>query len=181
MVERILQKAIDAVEYVLALAFIFAVCLNFANVVGRYGFGRVLMGSDEVEVYIMIAMTFVGAAVVTWRRRHLRMDVLVQQFPAPLRAALRAAELLLLAVIVVFVTVESTLYTARMYGLGMKSNTAEIPLWIPHGVVAFGFAVIALITLWRVALALRSGAAALRRGRGGTAGRRPAGGAGADA
>ena len=60
------------------VAFILAVMLNFTNVVGRYLFGLSLLGSDEVQVFIMVAMTFLGAAVVTRRNQHLRMDVLVQ-------------------------------------------------------------------------------------------------------
>lgn len=173
MIDRFLQSAMRAIEYVLALAFIFAVCLNFANVVGRYGFGRMLMGSDEIEVYIMICMTFIGAAVVSWRRRHLRMDVLVRQFPAPLRAALRWAELVLLMVVVGFALVESTIYAERMYSLGLRSNTAEIPLWIPHAMVALGFGLITLIALWRCVEAVRRGGVAPEE-------QRPAAGHGAD-
>ena len=81
----------------LALAFILAVLLNFSNVVGRYVFGISLLGSDEVQVFIMVGMTFLGAVVVTRRNQHLRMDVLVQFMPAPIRLALRIAEQLLLA------------------------------------------------------------------------------------
>jgi TRAP-type C4-dicarboxylate transport system permease small subunit len=85
------------------------------------------------------------------------MDVLVRQFPAPLRAALRWAELALLVVVVGFALVESTIYTERMYRIGLRSNTAEIPLWIPHGMVALGFGLIALIAVWRSIEALRRG------------------------
>ena len=57
--------------------------LNFTNVLGRYLFGISLLGSDEVQVFIMVGMTFLGAAVVTRRNLHLRMDVLVRFMPAP--------------------------------------------------------------------------------------------------
>lgn len=157
MVDRIFQRVMRVIETVLALAFIFAVCLNFANVVGRYGFGRMFMGSDEVQVYIMIAMTFLGAAAVTWRRQHLRMDILVRGLPAPLRALRLWTELVLLAVISGFMLVESASYTLRMFSLGLKSNTADIPLWIPHGLVALGFGLIALVALWRGVQAIRRG------------------------
>ena len=69
----------------LALLFIVAVLLNFTNVVGRYLFGISLLGSDEVQVFIMVGMTFLGAVVVTRRNQHLRMDVLVGFMPAPVR------------------------------------------------------------------------------------------------
>ena len=45
--------------------------------VGRYVFGFALNGVDEIEIYILIWIAFLGAAVVTWRGLHLRMDVLV--------------------------------------------------------------------------------------------------------
>jgi TRAP-type C4-dicarboxylate transport system permease small subunit len=72
----VIDKAFDrlarAIELILALAFILAVLLNFTNVVGRYLFGLSLLGSDEVQVFIMVGMTFLGAAVVTrWCSRFL--------------------------------------------------------------------------------------------------------------
>jgi len=73
------------IELALALAFIMAVLLNFGNVVGRYLFGVSFLASDEVQVFVMVAMTFLGAVVVTRRNEHLRMDVLVQFMPAGLR------------------------------------------------------------------------------------------------
>ena len=85
----VIDKAFDriarVIELALAFAFIVAVLLNFTNVVGRYLFGISLLGSDEVQVFIMVGMTFLGAAVVTRRNEHLRMDVLVQFMPGPVR------------------------------------------------------------------------------------------------
>ena len=64
MIDRLLDRMARLIELVLAVAFILAVLLNFANVVGRYLFGLSLLGSDEVEVFVMVAMTFLGAVVV---------------------------------------------------------------------------------------------------------------------
>jgi TRAP-type C4-dicarboxylate transport system permease small subunit len=145
----------NAIERCLALAFMGAVCLNFANVVGRYGFGRSILWADELQVYIMIWMAFLGAAVVSWRNLHLRMDVLVQFYPRSARLALRAAELAALALLSGFVFVQSWRYTAQMIVLERKSDVAGIPMWIPHGAVALGFGLIALVALWRAAGLLR--------------------------
>ena len=78
MIDKAFDRVARLLELVLALAFIFAILLNFANVCGRYVLGYSLLGADEVQVFIMVAMTFVGAAVVTRRNMHLRMDVLLQ-------------------------------------------------------------------------------------------------------
>ena len=155
MIDSAFEKLTRAIERVLALAFVFAVALNFANVAGRYVAGSSILGADDVQIYIMVGMAFLGAAVVSWRRQHLRMDVLVQYFPAWLRSFLQAAEIVLIVLLAGFVLVHSSNYAWQMFALGRKSDNAGIPMWIPHGAVAVGFGLIALIALWRGALFVR--------------------------
>ena len=151
MIDRALNRMARVIEVFLALAFIFAVVLNFTNVVGRYLFGMSLLGSDEVQVFIMVGMTFLGAVVVTRRNEHLRMDVLVRFMPAGLRLGLRAVEHLLLVVLAGFVISQSYLYARQMFRIGRTSDMSGIPMWIPHGSVVLGFALILLVTAWRLA------------------------------
>jgi TRAP-type C4-dicarboxylate transport system permease small subunit len=147
--QPVIDKAFDrvarAIELVLAVAFIFAVLLNFANVVGRYLLGISLIGADEVQIFIMIGMTFLGAAVVTRRNMHLRMDVLVQFFPRPVQVLLRIIEQLLLITLAGFVLSQSWFYARQMLRIGRLSDMAGIPMWIPHATVALGFLLILIV------------------------------------
>jgi len=151
MVEKALDWIARIIELALAFAFIGAVLLNFTNVVGRYLLGLSLLGSDEVQVFIMVAMTFLGAVVVTRRNGHLRMDVLARRMPGAVRVLLRIAEQILLIVLAGFVLSQSYFYAAQMFRIGRASDMAGIPMWIPHGTVALGFALILLIACWRLA------------------------------
>jgi TRAP-type transport system small permease protein len=149
MIDRLFDVLTRGIERALALAFVFAVALNFANVVGRYLLGKSIFGADDVQIYIMVCMAFLGAAVVYWRRQHLRMDVLVQYFPAWLRISLQATEVVLVVLLAGFVLVQSSNYAWQMFTLDQKSDNAGIPMWIPHGAVAVGFGLMALMALWR--------------------------------
>jgi TRAP-type C4-dicarboxylate transport system permease small subunit len=149
MIDKLFERAAGVVEQVLAVAFLIAVGLNFLNVIGRYVFGYTPSGTDEIQVYIMVWMAFVGAAVVTWRNQHLRMDVLFQRFPEYLRRAVFLFECAVFLAIAAFVTVQSFYYVSRMYRLGQVSDLAEIPVWIPHSAVVVGFALMTLIILRR--------------------------------
>jgi TRAP-type C4-dicarboxylate transport system permease small subunit len=151
VIDKALDRMARAIELALALAFIVAVLLNFGNVVGRYVFGVSLLASDEVQVFIMVAMTFLGAVVVTRRNEHLRMDVLVQFMPKAIRLALRIAEQIVLITLAGFVLSQSYFYASQMFRIGRTSDMAGVPMWIPHGVVALGFALILLIAGWRLA------------------------------
>jgi TRAP-type C4-dicarboxylate transport system permease small subunit len=148
VIDRILDRGARIIELALALAFIAAVLLNFTNVVGRYLFGLSLLGSDEVQVFIMVAMTFLGAAVVTRRNMHLRMDVLVKFLPAAFQTLLRLAEQTLLVVLAGFVLMQSYDYAERMLRIGRVSDMAGVPMWVPHGAVGLGFALMLLVAAW---------------------------------
>jgi TRAP-type transport system small permease protein len=150
LIDRAFDWIARVIELVLALAFILAVLLNFTNVVGRYLFGISLLGSDELQVFIMVGVTFLGAAVVTQRNQHLRMDVLVQFMPAWLRLVLRVIEQLLLIALAGFVISQSFFYARQMLRIGRTSDMAGVPMWIPHGAVVLGFSLILIVVLWRL-------------------------------
>jgi TRAP-type C4-dicarboxylate transport system permease small subunit len=145
-IDRLFERACRVIEIVLALGFLVAVCLNFLNVIGRYVVGYTPSGTDEIQIYIMVWMAFAGAAIITWRDVHLRMDVL---FQARLRAIVRGFELAVFLTIANFVTLQSFYYVMRMFRLGQVSDLAEIPIWIPHAAVVVGFALMAVIVLRR--------------------------------
>ena len=94
-IEEAVERLMRYCAQVLALALIAAVLLNFANVTGRYVLGMGILGADEVQIFIMIWITFLGAAVVSWRDKHLRMDALVDYLPPKFARALRSIERLL--------------------------------------------------------------------------------------
>jgi TRAP-type C4-dicarboxylate transport system permease small subunit len=156
-----LKRTIDALalgmEKLLGLALIVAVVFNFVNVVGRYVFGSTFIAADEVQVYIMVYIAFLGAAVATWRRMHLRMDVLVQRLPRRIRAALAATELALVLVLAAFVLYVSSGYVAQMAGLDARSQNAGIPMWIPHSAIVMGFGLIAVLAVLQIVQLFRKG------------------------
>src|ERR1035437_9682845 len=125
MVSRIVDRLMRWIERGLAYAFIAAVGLNFFNVVGRYGFGVTILSADEIQIFIMVFMAFLGAAVVAWRGQHLRMDVLVNALPTPIRRLIKIAELVAIVILASFVLWNSTYYAEQMFNIGRVSDMAQ--------------------------------------------------------
>jgi TRAP-type C4-dicarboxylate transport system permease small subunit len=149
--DRVIERLARVLTLALALAFVGAVALNFVNVVGRYVFATAILGADEVQVFIMVWMTFAGAAVVTWRNQHLRMDVLFDLLPAKARRWIRLAELALLAAMAGFVVVQSVRFAALMVSVDRRSEAASIPMVIPHSALVLGFTLMALLAVVKLA------------------------------
>jgi len=145
---RVLRSTTSLIETLLGLAVIAAVLLNFANIVGRYVLGRAIVGADETLIYIMLGIVFVGIIVVTARDAHLRMSMMADLAPELFRRWLRRLEWLILALVAGFVAWIATSISLQLQGFGQRSLSANIPMWLPHGVVAFGLAATAAIAVW---------------------------------
>jgi TRAP-type C4-dicarboxylate transport system permease small subunit len=148
-INRHVDALVTWVERVLAVALIAGISLNVVNVVGRYLAGFALNGVDEIEIYILIWIAFLGAALVTWRGSHLRMDVLILACPPAVRWLAGWFEMIVMLAITTFVAWQSFKYVERIYALGAVSDIAHIPTWIPHSAIAVSFAAMALIVLLR--------------------------------
>ncbi len=134
-------------EWVLGLTLILTITLNFVNVVGRYVFNKSILGAEEVQVFALIWMAFLGTAVVTWRNMHLRMDAISNRFPRSVRKVLRVAEFAICLLVVSYTVVQSWDYVSRIFVLGQESDVAQIPMWIPHAAVLTGLTLIVLTFL----------------------------------
>jgi TRAP-type C4-dicarboxylate transport system permease small subunit len=159
MIDTFFTRLSRGIELALAAALVFAVCLNFYNVIERYVFSTALGWADEVQVYIMVWTAFLGAVVVTWRNMHLRMDVLLKMFPPGLQRAIQVFEALVMVLLAGFVAWQSSLYAERMRSVGKLTDVAQMPAWIPHSAVGLGFALILVIALVRLVRVLRPGPA----------------------
>ncbi len=157
--DKAVGRLANAVERILAVALVAAISLNFINVIGRYVAGFTLTGVDEVEIYILISIAFLGAAVVFWRNEHLRMDVLLNACPAVVRKAVLIVEMAVMLAVALIVAVQSFLYVERIHALGAVSDIAHIPTWIPHSAIFLCFGAIAVMVVLRGIRALRGGAA----------------------
>jgi TRAP-type C4-dicarboxylate transport system permease small subunit len=148
-------KIASGIEYALAIGLIVAILFNFINVVGRYVTGVTLTGVDELEVYLLIWIAFLNAAVVSWHGQHLRMDLLLAAVSPSARRAVSFFETAVTILVTSFIAYQSFLYVMRIFQLGAVSDIARIPTWIPHSAVCLGFALIALIAIDRGVALLR--------------------------
>jgi len=148
--QLVLDAVATAFSRLLGAALIVAVLVNVINVISRYGFNHALTGADELQIYLMIGLAFLGGLVAHIRRRHLRMDVLTRHFPPRIVRLLASVEALLGIAVCGLMTWVSWTYTIRIFRLGSHSENAHIPMWMPHSVLAISFTLMTLVGLIRL-------------------------------
>lgn len=148
-VTRAMARVIAVARAVLGTLILASIAINFANVVGRYLFLSPIIWAEEVMIYIMVWCVFLGAVLVTWEGRHLRMDLLSTHLRRPWKEIVNLIAVCGLLVASGFVAIQSVEAVSLFARLGQKSTTAGIPMVVPHLAVLVGFSLIFLAALVR--------------------------------
>lgn len=130
-------------DRLLGLVLCAVVLLNFVSAALRYIAGQAILGSDEVQVYAVVWLVFVGGGIVTWRRSHLRMDVLSSTLQGIAGRVRDVLESLLAVAVCGVMSWVSLQFVLQIRSLGQHSDGAGIPMWIPHAAVFVGFVLMA--------------------------------------
>lgn len=119
---------------------------------------------DELGRYLVVFVTFLGAAIGVKRTGHFTMDLVVKKLPCPYQQFLRLTNAAISAVFFLLVIWFSWKTVRRLHGFGTTSPTLGIPLYIAYLPIPF-FSLVMLLRYCRIGIdALREIPLARRRG-----------------
>ncbi|WP_170149748.1 TRAP transporter small permease [Rhodoplanes roseus] len=152
-VRRFGDRLAQACLCVAGAALAVIVVVNGANVTGRYVFGRPIAWAEELMLHLMVLIVFAGAASVTWRNAHIRIDIAVEKLPERLRrSALVLGGVIAIAVLGTVGVVGLDVVTT-LYAFDQRSDALEMPIWIPQSVVSGGMLLMAFMVALRLVCA----------------------------
>ena len=144
------RRFIRATEFVSAACLVVACAVNFANIVGRYFLHAPIIWAEEAMQFLMIAGVFLGAPMVTLRRAHISMDMILTVFPERLRAILDVIGQLALLLVVSVVIWLGIPVIMQFIAFGQVTDAAAIPVAIPQSVIPVGLSLMGLAVVVRV-------------------------------
>jgi len=151
LVAKRLDRGLAAVEASLVgLCLIGGAALNFAVIAARYLFNLSLSGFEEISVYFLIWMTFVGMVVADRGRQHITIDIV--QHIAPEAALPWLERISDFAKALISLTLAWLSYDAARFSfvIDERAVTAlETPIWIVMAVMAPAFFLLGLRNLAR--------------------------------
>lgn len=131
---------------------VLSVSLNFANVIARYFFNASIYWAEEVMLFLMVGCVFLGNGVVAWSGRQIRMDVIVGMMPPRVREALHLISELVFIATAITIVVFSWPVIRDLFNFDQRSQSAEIPLYIPQALIPIGLAIMAILVSVRLIL-----------------------------
>ena len=147
---RFLDRTANALLFILGLGLIAMIGLSVYNVIARYVFSRSLLWADEVTVYAMIALAYLGAVVAAWRNIEIRMDILANLLPARILRPLHILQQATIALLCGWIVWQTLPYIQLARKIRMRSDASGLPLWPINAVIPVSLALIALIAAVRL-------------------------------
>lgn len=133
---------------VLALITLIAV-----DVFGRYVLLKSTMIADELGGYLLVAITYFGAAYTLRQGMHIRVDILVNYFSIGLRRRLTLAMEILVLIYVVLLTWQSAkLVIMDLVTPAHAPTIMRTPMFIPELLVPIGLGIFGLDILYQIVL-----------------------------
>ena len=126
-------------RFVLGSLIFVGIGINFANVLGRYVFATPIVWAEEVLAYIMIWCVGIGAILVTWEGRHIKMDLIAVRIPRPWSRILNAVVAAGFLLVCVFVIRQSWTVVSMLLQTGQQSMIARLPMGLMHAAILVGF------------------------------------------
>jgi len=152
-----LRRVNDGIAIAVGMLVLACVAMILVEVVLRRLGIAALGGTDEISGYVMAGATSWGLAYALTTLAHVRIDLLRQQTPPPVRAVLDLLALGTLAAVALMVAWKGWSVLERTLSNASRANTPlETPLWIPQLLWWFGWVWFAAtaVALWLSALAL---------------------------
>lgn len=127
----------------------------------RYALNNSASWTEEIARYLLIGTVFVGAAIGVAKNNHIQVDLLYRYLPAPVG---RAMALVVDVLRVLFFGAMVVLTAQMMFKMGNYQMTIiDLPMNLLYGVCLFGFAMMALRSIWVARVHWRRGYSVLER------------------
>lgn len=135
----------EAAGWLAAVALILATLITSHGVFVRYFLRQPTIWQTESTIYLLMLVTFVGAAYGLRHHAHVGVDLLIDMVPARPQLVVRIITALMCLAVVLVVMWTSYLDWHEAYLFDHHSSTAfRFPLWIAFAILPLGMLLVAL-------------------------------------
>ncbi|WP_434360723.1 TRAP transporter small permease [Parasalinivibrio latis] len=135
------DEAIRRAEAFILIAGILLIALNsIANVLGRYLFSQSIYFSEELNYFLIIAVTFSGSSYAARQSRHISMSAFLDMLKGKQRALATAIINFVTCAMLALLTWYAVEYLMKVGRMGRLSPAMQVPLHYVYAVVPVGLA-----------------------------------------
>ncbi|SLN35745.1 TRAP transporter small permease [Ruegeria meonggei] len=139
------SRGTELIEKCVIICAILLMMVNStANAIGRYAFDRSIFFSEELNQFLIVAVTFVGFAYAVRKGRNIRMTALYDSLNDRSKKALLTLISLATGLLLLFLTYKSVFYVLEIKDINRLSPALQFPVYIVYSIIPIGLGMASL-------------------------------------
>jgi len=140
MILRVVERISSVSGWFSGVGVVIMAVLITIDVFLRYFFGKPLLFADDISVYCMIFITFVGAALTLKMKKHISVDMFYKMLSRRAKLWFDVATTFVGCFVIWVITWYSIVWLRYTYESGyMSPGILGTPMWIPGLALPIGF------------------------------------------
>ena len=128
-------------KFIVCSAILLMMANSTANAIGRYFFGKSLFFSEELNQFLIVAITFIGFAYAVRRGRNIRMTALYDSLGFNARKMLMTLITLCTGVLMFYLTYKAVFYVIELKEINRLSPALQFPVYIIYSIIPVGLGI----------------------------------------
>ncbi len=135
-----INRVTEKIEKFIVCFSIIAMTVNStANAMGRYFFNKSIFFAEELNQFLIVAVTFIGFAYAVRKGRNIRMTAVYDYLSYKAKKVINTFIAITTSLLMFFLAYEAYFYVMNLQSLNRLSPALQFPVYIIYSIVPVGF------------------------------------------
>lgn len=125
-------------KFVVCFSILLMMVNSTANAIGRYVFGQSLFFSEELNQFLIVAVTFIGFAYAVRKGRNIRMTALYDSLGYGAKKVLSTLISIITGLLMFYLAYKAVYYVLDLKDLNRLSPALQYPVYIIYSIIPVG-------------------------------------------
>ncbi|OUR67531.1 C4-dicarboxylate ABC transporter permease [Marinomonas sp. 42_23_T18] len=140
-----ISRVTETLEKTIVFSSILLMMANStANAIGRYAFGKSLFFSEELNQFLIIAITFIGFAYAVRKGRNIRMTALYDSLGYRAKKTIATTIAITTGLLMFYLSYKASIYVMEVRDLNRLSPALQFPVYLVYIIIPIGLAMAGL-------------------------------------
>ncbi len=140
-----ISRVTETLERTIVFSSILLMMANStANAIGRYAFGKSLFFSEELNQFLIIAITFIGFAYAVRKGRNIRMTALYDSLGYRAKKSIATLIAITTGLLMFYLSYKASIYVMEVRDLNRLSPALQFPVYLVYIIIPIGLAMAGL-------------------------------------
>ena len=137
-----ISSVTESIEKFVVISSILLMMVNStANAIGRYVFSSSLFFSEELNQFLIVAITFIGFAYAVRKGRNIRMTAVYDSLSYTAKKSLSILIAFTTAVLMLYLAYKAVFYVLELKDINRLSPALQFPVYIIYSIIPVGLSI----------------------------------------